>query len=206
MPTALLTQVLELPAPTRPAKGRYSLGLVSRANSACKLVSFFCALWHSHGHACLQAGLQSLVCVQTHMQVYVCIRAYIHAPACMHTHMQTHACTRTYAHTCTLFLSLISWHPTHPHTRSPFWVQRTVSFLLSYTHSFNTRKIHFPSHPLGSVLTTWRLRRGGRSYFLNWDWNQQCPNIVFHSLRLSLSLFAYSSLCLCVCWSCVCMH
>ena len=207
MPTALLTQALELPAPTRPAKGRYSLdwyqGQTLHANF------FLCVCVHCDIHtgmlACRQDCNRWYVCKHTCTCMYAYVHIYMHLHACKHTH----ACTRTYAHTCTLFLSLISWHPTHPHTWSPFCVQRTVHFLLSYTHSFklfNTRKIHFPSHPLGSVLTMWRLRRGGRSYFLNWDWNRQCPNIVFHSLRLSLSLFAYSILCLFVCWSCVCMH
>ena len=104
MPTALLTQALELPAPTRPAKGRYSLDWYQGQTLHANFFLFFfvhCDI-HTGMLACRQDCNRWYVCKHTCTCMYAYMHIYMHLHACKHTH----ACTRTYA--CT--------HPLTPPT------------------------------------------------------------------------------------------
>ena len=116
MPTASLTQVSGLPAPTKPARGRYIL--YSMNSYACTSLTSMhdtckCSSAHTHMHACLQAH------IYRHTETHACMHANTHTHTHIHTHMctLTHTCMPAGTHTCThiYIYSLIHMH-SHTHT------------------------------------------------------------------------------------------
>ena len=114
MPTALLTQALELPAPTRPAKGRYSLDWYQGQTLLANFVFvFLCTVTFTR--ACLLAGRIVIagMCANTHAPA--CMHTCIYTCTCMHanTHMHVHAHICTYMYTIFVSHLLTPHPPTH---------------------------------------------------------------------------------------------